>query len=134
MRRVILIMLLLTSASVQAASYSVAGQCYGDSDSALAAFQSQFPQISNLAILNLTDASISQFGVIAFTTQQRFLTSASWTINPSSTVQLPECTSGFVATGRLEHFLSVVLLVVLFLFGFTVGKGMIEDRQYGDRA
>lgn len=93
-----LVFLLMTARESNAASYSVAGNCYLDTASALVGFQAQFPQVQGTSIINLTTSSISATGLVTFVTQSRLLTTATWTTNPSSTVQLGACAVTYAAS------------------------------------
>lgn len=127
--------LLLPSINANAGSYLVGGNCYSDTNSLLGGFQALYPRYSNGYDFQLySSGSGSAFGLVNYQEQYRNLNVAAWTLGPAKSIQLPGCTPSMVSTGKLEHFLTLMAVVFLFVFGFNVGKGLFEHRQNGDYA
>lgn len=116
----------------EAASFSYNNSCYSDTPSALESFRAGFPVVSGGDVITqLTSSSINAAGVVTFTSASKHLKDASWADNGSTSVQLGECVSGMVASGRVEYVLVTLATVACFLFGFSTGKNQFSDRIGG---
>ncbi len=123
------------ASSASAASYSVNDNCYGDTQSAIAAFIASYPRVDNgyLYTLNGTP-TINSTGLMSFRINYRLLTTTTLTNGANQTAQLPVCTSGLLSTTNIKHFLLVLAFIFLYAFGFSVGKSTVESPAYGDYA
>lgn len=102
-------------------AYAFNQACFPDVASALSAFQSTFPQIAGTQIVNLTTSSIDASGLITFVTQTRAFTTATWTTNPSSTVQLPTCATDSLGGFPLQDVMLGFAIVVCWSLGVLAG-------------
>lgn len=128
-----LVVLLMFSASAHA-GYSVSDSCYGDTASAAEAFRAKYPVVNDLSVVNITSLSVSATGLLTFVLQRKLHTSAAWTNSPSSTLQLPTCTSGLISTGNEQNMIAIALMVLLFVFGFALGKNMFNQNFPGGQS
>jgi hypothetical protein len=83
----------LVSFSAYAANtgFLVSDYCFVDTADALQEYNAQFPMIQGTIQISIASSSISATGIVTQVTKTRALTTATWTTNPSSTVQLMLC-------------------------------------------
>lgn len=130
------LLLLLPSVSVRAASFYMEGVCYSDPVVIVEVWESRFPMVDqaggNVSFVPTAPhiTAVSPSGVMTYQINTQKISNGSVVTGSVNTQQLMDCTASLdlVSTGRIDRTVIIIGAVFACLFGFNVGRTFFPDK------